>query len=315
MSAAPITTTQANPADFIGLLHQLLAGIVRADRPFIKNMRQFLVRSRRLQAKEATPPLQPLEDERIAYGYLMALADVAHVAERTVVPYEIITLLLRNSEARDVLLCLAKAPVGVLSQKDLTDKLHRSQPNISRAMKKLAQHGLIRQEDRGGSENPKVAVSITAEGRAAARVIEGGGTSDESLDQEEQSFSVLIENALSPNDLVRKVYNIAAQADDPERVGVLFYDALEAWEPKTRISLPAILLALNCEVNKEEEKIASKLLNGMIQGGLEAPIFQESLNCAVRYSSMGLEGWSGIVSKHQRPWLQRSINLVAGTAR
>src|SRR3989344_4034138 len=171
--AKPIIAKGPRPVEFENLAFDIVSSIMRAamvrNDEGIRDLRPLVLRSRRLHAREANASLVPLEDPKVAYGYLLALSDVVELGLKFSIPHEVREFVRKSPAAQAILRCLACEPTGVLPQQDV---ITRSGSAIA---KPVIQHleglGLIAQRTRGFKTRPITILSLTILGQSVVKAL------------------------------------------------------------------------------------------------------------------------------------------------
>lgn len=193
-----ISTRPANrEASFHSLLYRILAGVVTADRQKLTDLSSLSFRARVIQARTAEPPPHPLDDERVAYGYLSALSDAAQLGQRFIVDHAKVGFVIGSRPASRIIRGLADLPVGVMAKSEIASELGIGKRRLPKILRELETRGLVREEIWG---NPKIkppfrVIALTASGNAVSEILGR-------MDQKDKRVT-----ASSPTDLVTPLLN------------------------------------------------------------------------------------------------------------
>lgn len=158
------TKAHEREVKLIGAVHEILLYLVRADRAELEKLRGKAGRFLEEYAREGMPPAKPLEEAKVAFGYAMALADVAYLGERWIVPHEHLGFALKDENARVALEKLASTVTGVMRKDTLAEELEAEKEQFAETSNQLKQRHLVR-EERRGKEDVEVLV-LTSSGQA-----------------------------------------------------------------------------------------------------------------------------------------------------
>jgi len=153
---------------------RLVTNIVRGEAKALDHLAQEFMQAHTEQIDDTDLPVDPWNDPAVVYGAFLALAEIAELAGRTVVPHSVLKKVLNSREAHRILLRLSEEPGGVVEQSKIPLLTYIHRCNANKTIQKLKNIGLLARH-KAGPKSKKWTLELTNAGWAVVDLLHAWG--------------------------------------------------------------------------------------------------------------------------------------------
>lgn len=153
---------------------RLVAAIVCGDTKKLDNLTREFMQIRTEQIDATNLPVDPWKNPAVAYGAYLALAEIAELSGRTVIPHDVLKKLLNSKEAHRILLKLSEEPGGIVEQSKIPQLTYIHRCNANDIIQKLEKLGLLTRQ-KVGLKSKKRTLELTNTGWSVVDLLHAWG--------------------------------------------------------------------------------------------------------------------------------------------